>query len=458
MTNYKEFFRRTLVLLQSSIMLIFQTAIFSIYWFTYYSRSFENPFWNRGNTLLVVLYSFLLYIFIRLFGGNRLGFNRVSDVIYTNLLALIFTNIVIYIQISLIARGFRNISPMTWLSIMQITFVVFWSLLNKTIYTRFFPPRKMLMIVGNINSLDLKSKMDINTESFDVVQIVHIEEGLESVKKIINNYREVIISDVTSKMRNEILKYCYHNSIRVFMTPKISDIIIRGSENIHLFDTPLLLANNKGLKLEQRFLKRIFDIFGSIFGIILLAIPFIIIGILIKLGDGGPVFYTQNRLTTNGKVFKILKFRSMKLDSEMDNIARLSQKEDERITTIGKFLRTTHIDELPQIFNILMGDMSMVGPRPERPEIAQTYENSIPEFSYRLKVKAGLTGYAQVYGKYRTTPYDKLKLDLFYIENFSLFRDLNILLLTVKIMFEPEKSEGVEASQITALQDNDIFE
>lgn len=451
MLYIKEFLRRGLVLFQSATMLFVQTFIFSSYWYVNYAQNIENPFWNRGNILLIVLYGFLLYVFIRLFGGNRLGFTRVSDVIYTNTLALIFANTVIFVQISLIARGLNDVRPILILSVVQFFFALIWSIINKAIYTRFFPPKKMLMIAGHKNSIGLKSKMDINTESFDVVQIIHIEDGLDEIKKAVEKYREVIISDVSSKERNEILKHCYSRSIRVFMTPKISDIIIRGSENIHLFDTPLLLANNKGIKFEQRLIKRAFDIFGSMVAIILFSIPFLIIALIIKMGDGGPVFYTQDRLTIKGKVFKIIKFRSMKVDSEVDNIARLSQKEDNRVTPIGKLLRTTHVDELPQIFNIFLGDMSIVGPRPERPEIAKEYECSIPEFSYRLKVKAGLTGYAQVYGKYNTSPYDKLKLDLFYIENYNFVKDINIILLTVKIMFQPEKSEGVDSNQITAL-------
>jgi exopolysaccharide biosynthesis polyprenyl glycosylphosphotransferase len=252
-------------------------------------------------------------------------------------------------------------------------------------------------------------------------------------------------------IRNKILKECYKESKRVFMTPKISDIIIRGSLNIHLFDTPLLLANNRGLKLEQRFIKRLFDIVVSLLALIILFVPLALISLLIKFHDKGPVFYTQERLTRGGKVFQIIKFRSMRVDSEADQVARLASLNDERITPLGKILRATHVDELPQLINILKGDMSLVGPRPERPDIAKLYEENIPEFSYRLKVKAGLSGYAQVFGQYNTTPADKLKLDLFYIENYSFIRDLHIILLTVKIMFMKEKSEGITHDGISAL-------
>lgn len=458
MNQKSEILRRLLVLVQSITILAVHSLIFSIYWYDNYASTIDMPFWYRGNLLLIGLYAFILYVFTRLFGGNRLGYKRVSDVIYTNFLAIIFTNLVMYVQISLIARGFLSFEPMISISFFQAVFIMIWSIISKYVYTKYFPPKKMLMIEGKRNSADLKSKINFNLDSFDVAEVVNIEEGMDHVLNIVKQYREVIISDVPSKERNDILKLCYHRSIRVFMTPKISDIIIRGSENIHLFDTPLLLSNNKGLKLEQRFIKRTFDIVASLVAILILAIPFFIIAMLIKFYDGGPAFYTQDRLTRGSKVFRIIKFRSMRVDSEIDNVSRLASVKDQRITAIGKILRSTHLDELPQVFNILIGDMSFVGPRPERPDIAKNYELFIPEFAYRLKVKAGLTGYAQVYGKYNTTPNDKLKLDLFYIENYSFAKDINIILLTIKIMFQPEKTDGVAESQVTALKETRIEE
>ena len=180
----------------------------------------------------------------------------------------------------------------------------------------------------------------------------------------------------------------------------------------------------------------------------------LIIAIAIKLYDHGPVFYRQVRLTRGGKQFMIYKFRSMKIDAEA-NGAQLAKKDDDRITPVGKVLRNLHLDEIPQLFNVFVGDMSMVGPRPERPEIFEKYEESVPDFDFRLKVKAGLTGYAQVYGKYNTTPIDKLKLDLTYIQEYSYRLDLKLLLLTFRIVFRKESSEGVDKKQRTALQNED---
>ena len=188
------------------------------------------------------------------------------------------------------------------------------------------------------------------------------------------------------------------------------------------------------------------------FPIAIVLMPFfLIIAIIIKLTDGGPVLYRQPRLTLNGEIFQIYKFRSMYMNSE-ENGAQLARKGDDRITPIGRVLRALHFDEFPQLINIIKGDMSIVGPRPERPEIAEQYKEIIPEFNFRLKVKAGLTGYAQVYGKYNTTPYDKLKLDLTYIENYSLWLDIKLVLLTFKILFQKENTEGIDANQITAVR------
>ena len=240
---------------------------------------------------------------------------------------------------------------------------------------------------------------------------------------------------------------------RAYVTPKLSDLIILGAGQNTLFDSPLLVTKIKGLKWEQAVFKRLLDIIIAL----ILCVPTIFITILVAIGDliwdRGPIFYLQPRITQNGKKFKIIKFRSMKVDSEKQG-AQLAKKDDDRITKVGRVLRATHLDELPQVFNILIGQMSVVGPRPERPEIAEEYLADIPEFKFRLKVKAGLTGYAQVYGKYNTTPYDKLKLDLYYIQNYSFWRDLQLLMMTFKILFIKENREGVEQDQKTAKVEN----
>ena len=227
-------------------------------------------------------------------------------------------------------------------------------------------------------------------------------------KEILERYDGVVLRDINTGLRNKLLKFCYSKNIRVYMMPKIPDIMIQGSAQLHLFDTPIFFTREYSITVEQRCIKRIIDIVCSII-LIIITSPFMLItAIAIKCYDGGPVLYKQVRCTRNMKEFKILKFRSMKTDAEKDGIARLASKNDDRITPVGRFIRKVRIDELPQLFNILIGDMSFIGPRPERPEIIKQYQEDMPEFTFRTKVKAGLAGYAQVYGKYNTTPYDKL--------------------------------------------------
>ena len=270
--------------------------------------------------------------------------------------------------------------------------------------------------------------------------------------KEIDKYDAVIIDDIPSHERNRLIKECYNRSIRTYSAPKISDILIRSSGEMNLFDSPLLLSKNDGLQIEQKIVKRLLDIAISATGLLISSPLFLLIAISIKCTDRGPVFYKQKRLTQGGKEFKIYKFRTMIQDAEKGGKAVLARDEDDRILPVGKILRRLRLDELPQLWNILKGDMSMVGPRPERPELMAEIVEEIPEFVYRLKVKAGLTGYAQVYGKYNTTPYDKLKLDMLYIENYSFWLDIKILLMTFKVILQKENSEGIDENQITALK------
>ena len=233
--------------------------------------------------------------------------------------------------------------------------------------------------------------------------------------------------------------------------PGLGDIILSGARKMHMFHLPMLRVERRTMHPEYVLMKRLFDIVVSATVLLLTSPITIATAIAIKAHDGGPVLYKQDRLTKDGKVFKVLKFRSMRTDAEKDGVARLSTGDsDDRITPVGRFIRKVRIDELPQLINVLSGSMSIVGPRPERPEIAKQYEEELPEFRLRLQCKAGLTGYAQVYGKYNTTPYDKLQMDLMYISNPSMIEDLRILLATIKIIFIPESTDGIAEGQTTA--------
>ena len=450
----REKYKRLIMFVASAFILTVLTLIFAYVWFHFYAnKKVIRMTFGRGNLVIVGLYAVMVFLFYKVYGGFKVGYLRVFEVLYSQILSVLCVNVITYFQLALIGRWkfMQNILPMVYMTIADIVIVVIWVVFMRWIYTRIYPPREMLLVYGEKNPEDLINKISSRKDKYHICERIHLSRGEEEIKKKIDQYPAVILGDIPAQSRNIFLKYCFEKDIRCYSIPKLSDIMLRNADTIHLFDTTLLLSRNRGLSAEQQMAKRTMDIVCALAGLIVASPFMIIIAILIKAYDGGPVFYKQKRLTKDGKVFEILKFRSMRVESETKG-ARLAMKNDDRVTPVGKVLRNIHFDELPQIFNILKGDMSLVGPRPERPEIAKEYLKEIPEFNYRLKVKAGLTGYAQVYGKYNTTPYDKLKLDLAYIETYSFLQDIKLIMLTFKILFQKENTEGVESWQTTAVK------
>lgn len=449
----REQYKRLIMFTSSAVILLLQTVIFALIWFRYYAYTgaLEIDFFRRGNYVVIGLYALMLYLFYKLYGGFKVGYLRVFDVLLSQVLSVLGVNAITYIQLCLIGhwRFLEHIGPIIKMTVIDLIAVVIWIVFARWIYAKIYPPRKMLMVYGEYSPDELIRKMASREDKYNIEETISIDKSIEEIKEKILKYKAVILADIPAEIRNKLLKYCFEKNIRCYSIPKISDIMIMSSDNIHLFDTSLLLFRNRGLTIEQQFVKRAFDIIASILAIILASPFMIIIAILVKGYDGGPVFFKQKRLTIDGKIFEVYKFRSMRVEKETTEV-RMTQKNDDRITPVGKVLRNIHFDELPQLFNILKGEMSFVGPRPECPSIAEDYSKIIPEFPFRLKVKAGLTGFAQVYGKYNTTPYDKLKLDLTYIENYSFVLDIKLMLLTFKILFQKENTEGLDAWQKTA--------
>ena len=300
----------------------------------------------------------------------------------------------------------------------------------------------MLQIYGEHKNT-LQYKMNLRRDQYSINGQISCNESVKKIAAEIEKYDAVLINDVSSEKRNKILKLCFEMNKRVYFTPKISDIFVKSAEELNMFDTPLFVCHNEERSYVYYFFKRTFDIIISLIGIVITSPIMLITAVAIHFYDRGPVFYCQTRCTIDSREFQIRKFRSMIVDAEKNGSPVLAKKQDSRITPVGRFIRATRIDELPQFFNILRGDMSIVGPRPERPEMIKKYKEQIPEFSYRTKMKAGLTGYAQIYGKYNTSPYDKLKLDLMYINRASLLLDFRLILLTVKVIFLKESTEGI---------------
>ena len=420
------------------------TGLYYVFWRAGYGDGIFPEYLGMGKYVLSGVYGFLITVLFFNYEGFKYGYLKVTDSIVSQWIALFIVNFITYWQLCLIANAM--IPPVPMLALMAVGMVasVVCCFLYGRIYHQLYIPKNMVMIFGTENAITLKFKMDTRSDKYRITKLLPVELGMEKICKEIVNYDAVIINDVPAEIRNDILKFCYENKIRAYVTPKISDIIIRGGGEITLFDTPLLLVKGTGLSVRQRIIKRTMDIVICLVAMIVAAPIMAITALAIKLEDGGPVFFTQKRASLDGKVFDILKFRSMIVDAEKEGKSIPATDRDPRITKVGHFIRATRIDELPQILNILKGDMSIVGPRPERVEHIEEYSKEIPEFGYRLKVKGGLTGYAQIYGKYNTSPYDKLRLDLMYIENYSLMLDIRLILMTIRIMLKKESTEGFD--------------
>ncbi len=437
-------FKRMYRLISSLILLAVAVILFAVVWCEYINERTLFPFAMRGNYLMVGIYFVLSWLILSFYGGLRLGYERLGNLIYSQILSLTCINIVITMIIALLFRGLSLVWVIAVMELVQIFALAVCSFILNQGYIHWFPPHRMLMLHGRYeeSTETLIRKMNSREDKYQILESISWEASDEEIKEKISGYQGVVMMDLPAEERNRWLKYCYERAVRVYLAPSISDIIIRNSEEIHYFDTPLLLARNSGLSLEQKAGKRLMDLLISGLGILISSPFMLIIAVAIKLYDGGPVFFRQERVTYGGKRFMITKFRSMIVDAEKEGHSVPATEKDPRITPVGRVIRATRLDELPQLLDIFRGDMSIVGPRPERVEHVQKYTEEIPEFSYRLKVKGGLTGLAQIYGKYNTSAYDKLKLDLMYIENYSLLLDIKLILMTIKIMFLPESTEG----------------
>ena len=426
---------------------------FVLCWYLYYADAMYTPFYKKGHWLVIALFAAVYTVLARIYDAFRISTNRVADMVYSQSLSAFLADCILYVVIWLLMRHLPNPLPGMAAFATQVLLVTGWSLWAQRWYFRHFPPKKSAVVFDKhygIESLVHEYGLE---KKFDIRLIIGVTECTENIR-MLDGMETVFISGVQSHDRNVILKYCVANGIPVYVLPRIGDIILSGAERVHMFHLPMLRVDRTLNSPENAAVKRCFDLLVSTVALVIASPVMLVTAVAIKLGDGGPVFYKQARLTKDGKIFHVLKFRSMRVDAEKDGVARLSTGDkDDRITPVGRIIRKVRIDELPQLLNILDGSMSVVGPRPERPEIAEQYEKELPEFRLRLQVKAGLTGYAQVYGKYNTSPYDKLQMDLMYIANPTILEDLRILVATIKILFMPESTEGVAAGQTTAAKE-----
>lgn len=445
----KYLYRRVCALILTAVA----TAMFSFVWLRFVSvNNITGHLLGKGNIGMATIIYIILFIQI----GNglhafKIGVERKAMVMSSLVLTLLTVDVIEVLLSMAITGEFRFFWQFCWryalLFLVQAVVLGFIAIPMINLYRKTFPPFQLLEVYGDYKH-GLHHKINEVKFKYHVAKMVHYSIEENELVEEMGKYDAVLISDVPSYYKNRVLKLCLDNNKRVYLVPKISDIIVRYSDELNLIDTPLFLARNTGMSFFESLVKRIFDIVLSAAALIILSPVLIITAIAIKLEDGGPVFFKQERCTIDGKKFMILKFRSMIVDAEKDGRPHPAGEKDPRITKVGNVIRACRIDELPQLINILGGTMSIVGPRPERVEHVEKYTAEIPEFTFRSKVKGGLTGYAQVYGKYNTTALDKLKLDLIYIMNYSLLLDLQIIFETVKILFQKESTEGFTEERI----------
>lgn len=427
------------------------TIPFAMAWMWYYNEQSIVPYEIKGNLLIIFIFFVLYTTYVHIYDGLAISMSRLAEIVYSQGLAAFISTAIMYLVSWLLIEKIPNVIPYVLAVAMQILVSSTWAKLTQKWYFATFSPIKTVVVFDQRAGIEELVKEYGLDNKFEVKKVIHVNECIEERFKSLMNVEAVFICGIHSHDRNILLKYCIVEGIDAYVIPRIGDVLMSSAKQIHMFHLPMLRVHRYAPRLEYLIVKRMFDILVASVALVVLFPIMFITAIAIKGYDKGPIFYKQCRMTKHGKMFDVLKFRSMRVDAEKDGVARLSTgTRDDRITPIGHFIRKTRIDELPQLINILKGDMTIVGPRPERPEIAAQYEKELPEFKLRLQAKAGLTGYAQVYGKYNTTPYDKLQMDLMYIAKPSILEDLRIIFATIKILFIPESTEGVAEGQTTA--------
>lgn len=439
------------------LLCIWNIGLFSCVWFGYYNRFTFDSYLLYGGIITCIIFTFIYLTLCNIYKAFRIASTYIPDTVFGQTISFGIADLILYVECCLIHNDYINILPgATIVGLQVIGTAVIITIVKKHIM-KVIVPKKTLLIYGKKISkeeaLDFGNRLlEKYAHLFEIVRVEYERDEEVNLKELVAESEAVLLYELSKDKRSRYMKLCSELGKTFFFTPRIEDILCQGSSPKHFLDTPLMKYEYQYDSIKGYMGKRVLDVVLSLFCLILFSPIFLITAIAIKLEDGGEVFFKQKRCTKGGREFDILKFRSMIMDAEK-NGATPCVGNDSRITKVGKVIRATRIDELPQLINILKNDMSFVGPRPERVEHVQQYEEEIPEFSYRLRVKGGLTGYAQIFGKYNTSAYDKLRLDLMYIENQSLLLDLKLLLLTFKVIFKAESTEGFAEDKSKAINE-----
>lgn len=451
--------RQALRTVLGALLTLANGALFALMWYqSYKMKMYIFPFFAKGDVIVIFLYTALYLLFARLYGGFDITFHSAGELTYSHAVAAVLSCGIMYLVTALLMRSVPSVLPMLALVAASVAVGGIWAFASKRLTLRLLAARPILLIYDNKEAReDGEAILGSLPRVFRLLGAVSAREGTQAVCEQIRRKeaRAVMLCGVASTQRNDLVKYCIDHGVEAYVRPNIGDFLIKGAQSLQLDNLPVLLCHRSSPSIWYLAAKRFLDIVLSLLALVVFSPFMLVTAICIKAYDGGPILYKQLRLTKDRKEFYVYKFRSMRVDAEKDGVARLASTHDDRITPVGRVIRMLRIDEMPQLFCILLGDMTIVGPRPERPEIAAQYEKEMPEFALRLQAKAGLTGLAQVYGKYNTTPYNKLQMDLQYIGSMGIVTDLKIIFATIKILFMPESTEGVAQGQVTAEKKED---
>lgn len=428
------------------ILNVWNIGLFAEVWILYYNDYAFDTHKVYGALFSIILFSIIYTALCSLYKAHRIASSEIGETVFSQVLSFGIADLILYVECCLIHNRYVSILPGAGIALLQIAGTACIITLTKQYLIKHIPPKKTLLIYGKgISEQEVEAfkerilKRYNHLFNFSEVICENSDANLEYSELM--GYDVAILYELSYGIRNKYITYLVENKKTFYVSPRVEDIMIQGCVPRHLLDTPLMKYEYKYENKRGYCMKRALDITFSLFILVVFMPVLLLIALLIKIEDGGPVFFKQARCTKDARVFDILKFRSMVVDAEKNGVTPCTDG-DARITRIGRFIRKTRLDEMPQFINILKGDMSIVGPRPERVEHVKEYIKEVPEFAYRMKVLGGLTGYAQIYGKYNTSAYDKLRLDLLYIENQSFTLDLKLILLTIRTVFTPESTEG----------------
>lgn len=425
------------------------TGVFALGWIMYYNKVITWSYQYKGNMAMAIIFLVLYFLFVKVYDAFAVSLQRKLELAISQALSALFADGMMYVIICLLYEWFAPVWPLMLVFVAQALVVLVWVVLTKNWYYAHTPRLNAVILHDSLNdTAHLQHEISYDN-SLNLFAVEDIQTCIKEEMAVLEGADVVYICAEPCSARDAVIEHCTAYKRNFYILPSINDMLLNSARHVHMFHMPLLQMHMGDASIGYLFVKRVIDIVFSAMALLVLWPFMLIIAIAIKAYDGGPAFYKQVRLTKGGKEFELIKFRSMRVDAEADGVARLSTGEnDPRITPIGKFMRASRVDELPQIICILSGKMSIVGPRPERPEIAAKYEETLPEFRLRLQAKAGLTGYAQVYGKYNSTPREKLHMDMIYISRPSIIEDIRLIFTTVRVLFMKESTEGFESQLV----------